>query len=175
MSQLDWGELLATAHFSALHLEMRDTYSVGDERGPFDHWLATGEADTDPESPMWSGWTRTVRDTISRGVIMRRARVVSEPVTDYIRYEHAGTGVNLAAGELVRWLPRSRASDLCLPGNDFWLLDDHTVVFNLFNGAGDWGNPANEIRKEAAVVKLCTTAFESVWERATDHEEYRIR
>jgi Family of unknown function (DUF6879) len=35
-------------------------------------------------------------------------------------------GLNIAAGEEVRWLPRRRASDLRLPGNDFWLLDELT-------------------------------------------------
>jgi hypothetical protein len=31
--------------------------------------------------------------------------------------------MNAAAGEDVRWLPRRRASDLALPGTDFWVLD----------------------------------------------------
>ena len=45
---------------------------------------------------------------------MRRARVVSEPVTDYIRYEHDLTFANVAAGELVRWLPRRNAADIAV-------------------------------------------------------------
>jgi biotin operon repressor len=50
---------------------------------------------------------------------------VSEPVIDYIRFEHAITAtVNIAAGEQVRWLPQRQCSDLCLPVNDFWVLDD---------------------------------------------------
>lgn len=32
-------------------------------------------------------------------------------------------GHNVKAGEEVRWLPRRQASDLALPGNDFWLFD----------------------------------------------------
>ncbi|WP_438948653.1 DUF6879 family protein [Streptomyces atratus] len=55
----------------------------------------------------------------ARGVRVLRARVVSEPVTEYIRFEHAITDANLRAGEEVRWLPRRRASTLALPGNDF--------------------------------------------------------
>ena len=61
----------------------------------------------------------------------------SEPVTDYIRFEYAITGeVNVSAGEDVRWLPRRQASDLCLPGNDFWLFDGELVRFSYFSGAG---------------------------------------
>lgn len=175
MSPSDWAEPFRAARVSAVHLEMRDTYAVGDETGPFDHWRATGEADTDPESDMWRPWTSLVRDMVASGVVLRRARIVSEPVTEYIRYEHAGTGVNLAIGEEVRWLPRRQATDLALPGADFWLFDDTTVVFNHFTGNGDWDEPGIETRTDPAVVKLCYDAFESVWDRAVPHEEYKIR
>ncbi len=56
-----------------------------------------------------------------RGVIIRRTRIVSEPVSEYIRWEHEITSANAEAGEDVRWLPPRRASDLLLPGNDFWV------------------------------------------------------
>lgn len=46
-----------------------------------------------------------VDETSGRGVVMRRLRVVSEPVRDYVRYEYDGTFTNVAAGEDVRWLP----------------------------------------------------------------------
>jgi hypothetical protein len=37
------------------------------------------------------------------------ARVVSEPLAPFIRYEYEITsGLNIAAGEEVRWLPRRR-------------------------------------------------------------------
>lgn len=171
----DWAEPFLAARVSAVHLEMRDVYSVGNETGPFDRWRATGVADTDPESPMWRPWTSLVREMVAKGVAMRRARIVSEPVTEYIRYEHAGTSVNLSAGELVRWLPRPQAADLALPGADFWLFDNDTVVFNHFTGDGDWADPGTETRTDPHVVKLCADAFEQVWERAIPHEQYRIR
>lgn len=175
MPQSDWAEPFRAARVSAVHLEMRDTYAVGNETGPYDKWRETGEADTDPESEMWQPWTSLVRSMVAGGISMRRARIVSEPVTEYIKYEHAGTGVNLTVGELVRWLPRRLASDLALPGNDFWLFDDTTVVFNHFSGDGDWVEPGTETVTDPAVAKLCKDAFESVWARAIPHEEYKIR
>jgi hypothetical protein len=94
-------------------------------------------------------------------------------VTDYIRFEHAITaGVNIAAGEKVRWLPRRRASDLCLPGNDFWLLDDRLVRFGYFAGDGEFLD--HELTSDPAVVRQCATAFEAVWERAIDHARYQL-
>ncbi|MFB7900499.1 DUF6879 family protein, partial [Streptomyces xiamenensis] len=165
-----FAELLAATERSAVHLEMRDTYAVGDEAADFEAFLRTGTASLDPARSFWPGWLPLVRDAVGRGVVMRRARIVSEPVTDYIRYEHAITPLNLAAGEDVRWLPRRQASDIALPGNDFWLLDDRLVQFNIFTGAGDWA--AKDRTDDPSVADLCRTAFETVWEHATPHEKY---
>lgn len=104
---------------------------------------------------------------------VRRARIVSEPVSDFIRYEHEVTpAANLAAGELVRWLPRQRTSDLALPGNDFWLVDEQ-VLFNYNSGHGAW--VGTELVTDPTVVKLCSSAFEAVWERGVDHADYQPR
>jgi len=46
------------------------------------------------------------------------AAVVSEPVSDYIRWEHSISEGNVDAGEDVRWLPRSAMFDLMVPGAD---------------------------------------------------------
>lgn len=164
-------ELLDSAQHSAVHLEMRDIYCVDEEREHLAAWKLGGRAD-DPNSAQWSGWVELVKRTVGRGVVMRRARIVSEPVTEYIRYEHAGTPVNVGAGEQVRWLSRRAASDIALPGNDFWLIDDRVVRFNVFTGDGAATDP--QLSRDPAVVKLCGTAFETVWKRAVPHEEYKI-
>lgn len=168
----DFTELLNSAKTSAVHLEMHDSYAVADEAEDFATWRSTGLRDVDPDSDYWRPWVELVGTTVGRGVTVRRARVVSEPVSDYIRFEHAGTPVNLAAGEQVRWLPRRLASDLALPGNDFWLIDSRAVRFNLFTGDGDLAKP--QYTEDPATAKLCADAFEAVWERATPHELFVI-
>ncbi|WP_224280585.1 DUF6879 family protein [Streptomyces sp. LS1784] len=168
-----FSELLAGARHSAVHLEMRDSYGIVGEAEEFEQFQRTGvHPDLDPEGAGWSGWVSMIRAAVARGVVVRRARIVSEPVTEYIRYEHAGTVVNLAAGEQVRWLPRRRASDLALPGNDFWLFDGTIVRFNHFTGDGASGGP--EMCEDPVVAKLCADAFEAVWERAVPHEQYTV-
>ncbi|WP_405681840.1 DUF6879 family protein [Streptomyces sp. NBC_00057] len=112
-------DLLDSAQQHALHLELRDVYAVGEEREVFDAFLRDGSVPAD-DSEFWGGWLPLVERTVARGVKVRRARVISEPVTDYIRFEHAITDANLRAGEEIRWLPRRRASTLALPGDDFW-------------------------------------------------------
>ncbi|WP_329179141.1 DUF6879 family protein [Streptomyces sp. NBC_01477] len=166
-------ELLGTAAHSAVHLEMRDAYGVNSEAADFARWRATGERDTDPDSAYWRPWAELVRRTVARGVVVRRARIVSEPVSDYIRYEYAGTVVNLGAGEQVRWLPRRQASDIPLPGNDFWLVDSAVVRWNHF--AGDGVSGGGEMSTDPTVAKLCADAFELVWSRAVPHDQYTIR
>lgn len=173
MKQIDWAELIGSARVSAVHMEMRDSYAVKQEAEEFERWRSTGIAVTDLDSPGWADWSRIIRDAVSAGVVVRRVRIVSEPITEYARWLHATTGGNLASGELVRWLPRARASDLALPGNDFWVIDDHTVLFNHFTGDGDWAEEPFELRHEPAVIKLCSTAFDAAWERAVDHADYQ--
>lgn len=167
-----FAELLDGAQRSAVHLEMRDAYGVAGEADDFARWQSTGERDMDPGSPYWSSWVELVRRTVARGVTVRRARIVSEPVSDYIRFEHAGTPVNVEAGEQVRWLARRRASDIALPGNDFWLIDGRLIRWNHFTGDGASGG--GEISEDPAAAKLCADAFETVWARATPHQDYKI-
>lgn len=164
-----WGQLIKSAVSSAVHLEMRDVYTPDDP--VFLEWQA-GKLDVG--SPAYPGWFEEVREHAARGVEFRRARIVSEPITDFIRFEYEITSaLNVAAGERVRWLPRSQASDLCLPGNDFWVFDERIVRFGYF--AGDGAYLGDEAVDEQSVVALCASAFEAVWERAIPHEAYQPR
>lgn len=152
---------------------MRDLYNVEDEREAVAAFKATGTLDLEAaaRSAERSWWLDLMRDSRARGVRLRRARIVSEPVTAYIRYEHAGTPASLIAGEEVRWLPRTKAARLALPGADFWLFDNQLVLFNHFTGDGDW--LGQELVTDTEVANLCSDAFDAVWALATPHDEYQ--
>lgn len=169
----DWDELFASVQRSACHVEMRDTYAVGEEADAFAAFLADRPFDQAQNAKVWGRWLELVRRETARGMSFRRVRIVSEPVTAYTRFLHAtATQPNIEAGEQIRWLPRRLASRIALPGNDFWLLDDEKVIFNLFTGDGDWAG--QEITDDAPVVALCRSGFEAVWSAATPHEDYAI-
>ncbi|MGW3168281.1 DUF6879 family protein [Streptomyces sp. NPDC001142] len=170
---LDFRELLSDCAHSAVHLEMRDVYAVDYERGPFADWRAGHRYNPADRASWWRPWLDLVAETVACGVVMRRARIVSEPVSEYIRYEYDESFTNVAAGEQVRWLPRRQASDIALPGNDFWLFDGSLVQWNHF--AGDGASQGPEITVDPGAVKLCMDAFEAVWERAVPHDQYTIR
>ncbi|KQV12447.1 hypothetical protein ASE03_30650 [Kitasatospora sp. Root187] len=154
-----------------MHLEMRDHYMLDDPE--FIAWQQGKRLDPADRESWWRSWLDVVVETTGRGVAMRRLRVVSEPVTDYIRYEYDVTFPNVAAGEDVRWLPRSRAGDLLLPGLDGWVMDDQVVILHHFTGEGQWAGPGMEVRVDPALAKQYIVACEAAWERATPHAEYR--
>ncbi|WP_329602678.1 DUF6879 family protein [Actinomadura soli] len=114
----------------------------------------------------------TIGEAVSRGVEVRRARIVSEPLSRYSRWLWECTAqVNLAAGEQVRWLPRHMTAGLVTPPSDFWVFDSAVLVWNHFNGDGEWAD--NEVTTDHALISQCSAAFAAVWERAVDHGDYR--
>lgn len=165
-----WDELFTSARAEALHLEMRDWYAVDDEKERLARFLEVGHRDAEAEYEQRRPWLEMVQAATGRGLSVRRARIVSEPVSDYIRFEYEGTAAAVESGEQVRWLPRKRASRLALPGNDFWLFDETTVLFNHFTGGG--GSAGQELVTDPDVARLCKTAFETVWAVAIPHGEY---
>jgi hypothetical protein len=151
---------------------MRDGYMRTDPM--FTAWQREGFRD-DPGNPgpSWRSWFDLVAGLRGRGAQIRRARIVSEPVSEYIRFEYDTTVMNVAAGEQVRWLPRRGASDLALPGNDFWVFDDRLVLWTHFTGEGEPAADTTETTDDPLLVKACAAAFEAVWERAVPHAQYQ--
>ncbi|MEU9011468.1 DUF6879 family protein [Streptomyces sp. NPDC048479] len=171
-SLTDFSDLIRSVRESAVHLEMRDGYGVENEIEGFAAWKQGHRLDPDNRESWWRPWLDLVHEVTAKGVVIRRARVVSEPVSDYIAFEHSGTFTNVAAGEQIRWLPRRSASDLALPGNDYWLFDGRLVQFNIFDGDGRWVH--TDQTEDPGVAALCASAFEAVWERAIPHEKYTV-
>ncbi|MGI9001397.1 MAG: DUF6879 family protein [Pseudonocardia sp.] len=164
-------KFFSTFERAALHLEMRDAYAVKDETQRFASFLEKGYRDHVAEAEERRPWITLIQNSAANGKIFKRVRIISEPVTDYIRYEWDGTGPNVAAGEDVKWLPRRLASAIALPGNDFWLFDDSVVVFTVFTGEGDVFE--RQLTTDPAVVQLCKSAFESACAIAIPHSEYK--
>ncbi|MFJ4674362.1 MULTISPECIES: DUF6879 family protein [unclassified Kitasatospora] len=168
----DFAALLRSAEESAVHLELRDVYTVESEAVGFRSWKDGHRLDPSAPGTWWRPWLDLVREVTAKGVSVRRARVVSEPVSEYVAYEHSFSFTNIAAGEEIRWLPRREASVLPLPGNDFWVFDRRTVQFNVFDGEGRWVH--TDETDDPAVALFCSSAFDAVWERATPHDRFTV-
>jgi hypothetical protein len=153
---------------SAVHLEMHDQHMTSNPS--FQAWK---EGRPYVNAAKANAWVELVSGAVARGVAVRRARIVSEPVSDYVRWEHAVVpAFQLPAGEQVRWLPRELASALALPGNPYWVFDDRLARFSLFDGLGELRG--HQFSEDPAVVDMCASAFEAVWELATPHENYQV-
>ncbi|MFF3989085.1 DUF6879 family protein [Streptomyces sp. NPDC001797] len=165
-----FADLLANCRHSAVHLETRDVYGVENEDEDFAAWRAGQRHTPENREEWWTSFHTSVAEAVGRGVKVRRARIVSEPLSEYVRYEHASTFQNIMAGEEVRWLPRRLASDLLIPGNDLWLFDHDLVRFGLFSGDGAF--VGHTLSDDPAVIKNVSESFESIWNRAIPHDSY---
>ena len=111
-----------------------------------------------------------VRHATEAGKVFRRARVVSEPLSDYQRWAYSLTAPMVEAGEDIRWVPRARASELMFPGTDFWLFDGELLVFLVFAGNGRVvDRPAST---GPGLIASCRASFEAAWALSTPHHAY---
>jgi hypothetical protein len=154
----------------AFHLELRDDYSVPDEDGPYASWLRGEAVDNSYMEP----WLRMVRRVTREGKTVRRVRVVTEPHTPYIQWEHATTPTNEEAGEAVRWIPRHdlpRHLSLPMDGNDWWLFDGRLLAVGHFDKHGRV--LGSELIDAPDLVSECARVRDLLWDLATPHSEYK--
>ncbi|MFE3261926.1 DUF6879 family protein [Nocardia sp. NPDC059091] len=70
----------------------------------------------------------------------------------------------------MRCLARNNAAPIDANTEDFWLLDDRTVAYSLFDARGIWiGAAATE---DPAIVANTVQIRDRVWPRATPYTEY---
>lgn len=150
----------------AFHLELKDTYNVEAEDEPFGRWQR-GE----PDDYAWHrDWANFVRQATAAGVQFQRVRLASVPHSDYIRWGLDVSPLNIEAGEDIRYLPRHQAHDIELPDEDFWLLDDDTLILSVFSADGRTGGFARPSSPE--LLRQCIAVRDQVWERAIPYAQY---
>lgn len=158
--------LFRTFNETAFHLELKDSYHVPEESGPFSLFL-----DGKPDDFAWhEPWLNIVREATRAGKRMTRVRVVTVPHSDYTRWGLTVARLNIAAGEDIRWLPRRLAKGIEFPPQDYWLFDDTRVVFTEFHEDGRFLGGTEATGPQ--VVAQCRHAHEQVWSRAISHAQY---
>lgn len=163
----EFDHLLATFQRSAVHLEKRDAYGTETELPYMAKWSRD-----EPDDLKWlNEWCSTVRQHVSSGRTIQRARIVSEPLSDYQHWSYSIAHPMVEAGEDIRWVPRPLVSAIGIPGNDYYLIDDELAIFLHYAGSGL--NIALTKTADPAVVRLCRSAFNDVWELSIPHSEYK--
>jgi hypothetical protein len=153
---------------SFVHLETRDSYGTEVELPNMAKWRR-GEHD---DLAWLAWWLEMLRGHAAAGRTCRRARIVSEPLSDYQRWTLSHASVFVDAGEEIRYMSRSLLPTVALPGSgDFYVFDDELVLFLHYSGNG--ANSAFETTGDRATVKACAQAFSVVWDRAKPVRDYR--
>jgi len=164
----DLNELCRCIKKSFVHLETRDAYGTEVELPHMAKWRR-GEAD---DFAWLDWWLEMLRSHRAAGRTCRRARVVSEPLSDYQRWTLSHAPVFIDAGEDIRYIRRPRLATVALPGSgDFYVFDDELMLFLHYAGSGT--NASFEISDDPQTVRICQQAFEAVWNLATPFREYR--
>ncbi len=153
---------------SFVHLETRDAYGTEVELPHMAKWRR-GE----PDDYAWLGWwLEMLRGHRAAGRSCRRARVVSQPLSDYQRWTMTHVDLFINAGEEIRYVARPSLATIPLPGSgDFYVFDDELVLFLHYAGNGT--NASFETTSDPAVVAQCREAFETVWALTTAARDFR--
>lgn len=167
ISDEEFESLFAGFEHESIHLETRDAYGTETELPYMAKWAA-GE----PDDLAWlDDWCAMLRRHGAAGRLARRARIVSEPLSDYQRWSHSIAQPMVDAGEDIRWVPRRLVSAIGIPGNDYYLFDDRLVVFLHYAGNGLAVDKTTSTDPD--VIKLCREGFEAVWEVSIRHHDYQ--
>ena len=167
LSEEEFTALFQRVKREALHLNMRDSYGTETELPHLARWKA-GE----PDDLAWlEPWCDLMRDHVAAGRVFRRVNIVSEPLSEYQQWALEIERPIAEAGQDIRWVSRRLVSELCFPGNDFWLIDHELVVFLHYAGNGT--NADFAASTDSGVIQRCRDSFEAVWPLGTPYKEYR--
>jgi uncharacterized protein DUF6879 len=167
MTLVDLMRMLRTFATSAFRLEARQSYAVEEEDAAFAAWQEHG-CIPDAGDPLIASWTGTVQARVEGGAVMHRVHVVSDPMTEYVRFELAmQRAYSVPVGEQVRVVDADRHPDLAR-AEDFWLLDDRVGVRLIYD---DGGRLIRLARMTTGEVDTARGVRDSAWAAGTDLAE----
>jgi uncharacterized protein DUF6879 len=127
-----WRVFFDSFQREAFRLETHPVYDMTSEREEYEQFLATGELHIPDDDP----WMVRVRQFRADGRWIGRVHVLRRPLSDYLRYEFAVYRHTVRAGEDIRILDLTTQPGPGLPGQDFWLFDEYSVVRMDYDSQG---------------------------------------
>lgn len=162
-----WAKAFASFRSTAFRWECQGIYREPYEQEPLRRYLAGDGLD----SAFLQGWLDEVRANTDAGRRYSRVRMLTDPVTDYLRWELALTPLNVDAGEDVRVLPQARAEELQLPREDFWLFDDEWSARMHF---GADGFEFADVVTDSATLDRFREIRDVAWKEAIPFRDYHL-
>ncbi|MBB4930705.1 hypothetical protein F4561_001525 [Lipingzhangella halophila] len=125
--------------YTAFRLETLQVYRAPEEAAELEAFLAGA----DQPAEVWDmtqGWLAEVSGRIAQGKRYQRVRVVTEPLSDYLRYECAwGYAYSTMAGEDVRVLSVTEGTwPEGVPRRDYWLFDSVRLLEMHYTPEGEF-------------------------------------
>lgn len=162
--------LLAACKVEAFKLDLRDDYSIPGEDDALQRWRRGQRRPGDAEAEGLGPWLDIVRTLTAAGARVRRVRVVTEPTSDYIRFESNTVPMQQAAGEDIRYLPRHHPAAGQLGDRDFWLFDHRQVLVLNFNPDGT--PRPHELHDDPGLIAQHAALRDLAWEHAIPYADY---
>ncbi|MET8611105.1 MULTISPECIES: DUF6879 family protein [Streptomyces] len=159
--------MFTTLRHSAWRLETRRRYAWDEQQDTYREFLTAGRVDWD----LKDAWCRERREQVALGKRFERVRILDEPPTEGQRYLLDNARRNTTAGEAIRVLTRSKADELQLPGEDFWIFDARVVALLHFNDADDMTGV--ELITNPVEVLRYAQAREAAWHHAMPYDQFR--
>ena len=146
-------ERLATFRYSLFRLETLQAYGGSSEDEAFAAFRAGQPI---PVTPELEEWCERVRRRVADGCMVQRVHVVTEPLSDYMRFELASYAPNVTAGENVRIIPvgPDRPWPADVPRADFWLIDSREMWEMTYSDDGTWLG-ATPVSDPAQILDAC--------------------
>lgn len=143
---------------SAARLETLPDYADDEDQAALQRFLA-GDASLGSHP---TDWSKFVEELTNHGKTVRRIRVVTKPLTDYLRYElSAGYQPGARAGEEIRVYVDEASS---VTREDFWLFDDRVLVSMQYSKSGEY--QGSVVRSDESQVAQARLLFERLWTQA---------
>lgn len=159
----EFAELFQTYQRSAWRWECQGTYREPDEREPLQAWR-----DGRPDFSFADAWFAQIRQHRAEGKVFERVRMLTDPLTEYLKWLAAMTRLNIEAGEDVRWIGETQARGLGAPTHDFYIFDDARVAILHFD---DDGVSGAEVTDNPDVLAEHRRWRDAVWPVAVRHVE----
>lgn len=127
---------LAEFRYSLFRLETLQNYSGTSEDDALAEWQHTGDI---PLTDELQTWCDRIHHRVAQGCRVQRVHVVTEPLTDYVRFELASYAPNVQAGEDVRVIPvHGDRWPRDVQASDFWLIDARRLWTMHYAPDGEW-------------------------------------
>jgi hypothetical protein len=161
----EFGGMFAKLKHSAWRLETRRRYASDEETDTYAQFVAGEPVTWYLDDP----WCVGRREQSALGKRFERVRILDEPPTEGQLYLLDNARRNTAVGEDIRVLTRSKANELGLPQEDFWIFDSRVVALLHHDDADEMTGV--ELITDPVQVLRYAQVREAAWHHAVPYDQ----